>query len=66
MNFVCVSIFEDIKKELLEEEDHCYILQMLMHFPNEKNVKDLVKRALKIRNFIYEKLQIKNEFLFID
>jgi hypothetical protein len=29
-------------------------------------VKEIVKRALKIRNFVYDKLQIKNEFVFID
>jgi hypothetical protein len=66
VNFICVSIFEDMRKELLLEEEACFVLQMLMHFPNEKNVKEIVKRALKIRNFIYEKLQIKNEFVFID
>lgn len=66
VNFICVSIFEDVKKELLLEEEACYVLQMLMHFPNEKNVKEIVKRALKIRNFVYDKLHIKNEFVFID
>ncbi len=66
VNFICVSIFEDMKNELLQEDEACYVLQMLMHFPNEKNVKEIVKRALKIRKIIYEKLQIKNEYVFID
>lgn len=66
INFICVSIFEDIRKEILEEDDSCYILQMLMHFPNEKNVKELVKRALKIRKFVYEQLNITNEYVFIE
>jgi len=66
VNFICVSIFEDMKKELLQEEEGCYVLQMLMHFPNEKNVKNIIKRALKIRDFIYGKLNISNDFVFKD
>ena len=66
INFLCVSIFEEMREELLREEDHCYILQLLMHFPNERNVKELVKIALRIRKFIYEKLKIMNEFVFIE
>ncbi len=66
VNFICVSIFEDLRKELIQEEESCFVLQMLMHFPNEKNVFQIVKRALKIRGFIYSKLHILDEFVLID
>jgi TBC1 domain family protein 5 len=66
LDFICVSMIVNLRQELLNEDDGCYILSMLMHFPNEHNIKEIIKEALSIREKVYDYLNIQKEFVIID
>jgi hypothetical protein len=53
---VCLAMICSVRDELLAEEDGCFMLQTLMHFPNESSIKDITKQAMIIRELINEHL----------
>ena len=62
LDFICVAMICNLKEELLQEDDSCYLLSMLMHFPNENNIKPILNSALKIRDLINDYLQTSKEY----
>lgn len=56
IDFICVAMIVDLRYDLLMEDDAYMILSSLMHFPNSQNMKEIVNRAIKMRDdvVIYE------------
>jgi TBC1 domain family protein 5 len=61
LDSMCLSMILSVKKELMEEDDGCFMLQTLMHFPNELSIKEVVKQAMIIRELINDHIKMLNE-----
>jgi hypothetical protein len=66
LDYLCVAMICNIKEELMNEDDQCYLLSLLMHFPNENNIKAILQQALKLRDKIYDYFSIGNEYVLIE
>jgi hypothetical protein len=66
LDFICVSMILSMKEELIEDDDTCVMLSLLMHFPNEKNIKQIVKDAYNIRKKILDYLNIGEHYVLCD
>jgi TBC1 domain family protein 5 len=55
LDSMCLAMIYSLRETLLLEEDGCYMLQTLMHFPNDCDVKEITKQAMIIRELINEK-----------
>lgn len=67
LDFMCVSMIRSLKSKIMMDDDICLILSYLMNFPSDvKNIKDLIKDAMVIRDKIYEYFKMNNEFVIID
>jgi hypothetical protein len=67
LDFMCVSMIRSLKSQIMQEDDVCLILSSLMNFPSDsKNIKDVIKDAMMIRDKVYEYFKINNEFVIID
>jgi TBC1 domain family protein 5 len=56
LDSMCLSMICSVRDELMAEDDGCYMLQRLMHFPNESSIKDITRQAMIIRELINEHL----------
>lgn len=58
-DFICVAMLSDMRDQLLKKADNYYLLRLMMHFPNDKNFKAILKRALKMKQKMIDHLAKK-------
>jgi hypothetical protein len=58
LDFMCIAMILNIKIDLIQEEDSCYMLSSLMHYPTEIDIKDLIQNAILYREIIINKIKI--------
>ncbi len=66
LDFISISMILSMKDELIQDDDECYILSLLMHFPNENKMKEIIYNALAVRDKIYDYYKIQNEYHMVD
>lgn len=62
--YICLSMIEYIKKDILKSNDNTIILSTIMHFPIKSNVDLIINEAIKISNKIYKCNIFKEKGLF--
>jgi hypothetical protein len=66
LDFLVVSIIQEIKNKLGKNADQCLVLSYIMHIPEgEINLKSLINSAINAREIVYQRLLEENNFVFI-
>ena len=62
--YICLSMIEYIRKDILKSNDNTIILSTIMHFPIKSNVELIINEAIKISNKFYKCNIFKEKGLF--
>ena len=59
LDYICLSMIFDLKKDIINS-DSSVILSKFLKYPNEKNIKNIIKEAFKYSHSFNEKNDIWN------
>lgn len=62
--YICLSMMEYIKKDIIKSNDNTIILSTVMHFPIKSNVELIINEAIKISNKIHKCNVFKEKGIF--